>query len=126
MYQLELLSFSLRNHFPHLKSPTTTKNIISYAIKHRHAGPHTHTGYGNKFFTHRSKDHLEIRQGQQLPLSQQHHELEECQSIPSLPAATVLAPPISHYVNTKAFFCITFQQHQQKCSHLIYRANMRI
>ena len=53
----------------------------------------------------KSKDHLEITWGQLLLLlSQQHHELEECQSIPSLPAATALAPPILHYINTKPFF----------------------
>lgn len=66
----------------------------------------THIDNENKLVdaqrVNRSKYHLEITQGLQLLSSRQHHEPAECQLIPSLPAATALAPPISHYINAKA------------------------
>ena len=52
------------------------------------------------------KDYLEITQGLQLLSTRQHHEPEECQLIPSLPAATALAPPISHYINAKVYLLL--------------------
>ena len=77
--------------------------------KHRRTHTHTEAMETNSSLietkrVNKSKDHLEIPWGQLLLLSQQHHEPEECQSIPSLPAATALAPPILHYINTKPFF----------------------